>query len=465
MNVKYFILVFLFIVTGSVHAQTFTINGKVSAAGTAQDDALIDVYEYNSPIQTLHTDAKGNFSTEIIKGKEYIIIVYKSGYVLQSFSISDNKQSKTKTYTLSVDLDADPKSPQGLYFKEPLKRISPEIDLQGLWERKFELVQVKPQHRADSVLVLLNRAQANQYILVSKMKINTMSADEKYSRQIEENIQSEIRSYSTQIIQSNAHYDALKQEEDSHVAASLKTKDDEQYGHLVNAQKDLAERLAERANYFLLLQQKQLAKARLLELSVIKDDQMLNVTTDSVRRQELKKDVWKLKAGATNARYQAMDANARFLSYNKFQMLNYQEYIEMMRMKGEKKDTARTAVAPARKPSTPEHATITPPDTSDNLAKLDNDKREKVIQEALEEEERFKNYESKTEKKKINGVELTVQDIRISGDNYEMQVDKKGEAHYYKNGKPVTRLTFEFETRRRMVDVLNTIREVDKFGR
>ena len=116
---------------------------------------------------------------------------------------------------------------------------------------------------------------------------------------------------------------------------------------------------------------------------------------------------------------------------------------------------------PVAKPS----ATISAPDTSDNLSKLDNAKREKLIQAALEEEERFKNYESKTQVKKVDGVELTVQNIRISDDNYEMQTDKKGNSKYYKNGKPVTQLTFEFETKRRMIDVLNTIREEDKFGR
>jgi hypothetical protein len=60
---------------------------------------------------------------------------------------------------------------------------------------------------------------------------------------------------------------------------------------------------------------------------------------------------------------------------------------------------------------------------------------------------------------------LTVKDIQIAEDYYEMQVDKNKNAKYFKNGKPITKITFEFETTRRMVDVLNTIRQVDKFGK
>lgn len=464
-SLKYILFIVLTISVGVVRAQTLTISGTVSANGAAQSDALIDIYEYNSAIQTMHTDSKGAFSFEINKGKEYLVVVYKSGYLLQSFSLTDNTQSKLTSYSLSVDLSIDPTSPSGLYFKNPIKRISPEIDLKSLRETKFDFSQIKPQHRADSVTVLLNRAQANQYILVSKMKISSARVDEKYSRQVEENIKAEINSYSAQIIQSNTRYDVIKQDEDTHVAATRTTKDDEQYNHLLLAQKALAEGLAERSNYFLLLQQKQLAKARLLELDAIKYDQMMNIATDSVRKEELKADYWKLKAQAANAGYQAMDANRKFLTYNKYQMLNYQEYIEMLKYKERKTETVSKPKPSVSKSVPKPSATISTPDTSDNLSGLDNAKREKLIQAALEEEERFKNYESKTEVRKVGGEELTVQDIRISDDSYEMQTDKKGNTKYYKNGKPVTQLTFEFETKRRMVDVLNTIREADKLGR
>jgi hypothetical protein len=92
---------------------------------------------------------------------------------------------------------------------------------------------------------------------------------------------------------------------------------------------------------------------------------------------------------------------------------------------------------------------------------MTTEQRTDVIQKALDEEERFKNYQEKTEERG----DLSVKEIRIADDNYEMQVDKKNNAKYFKNGKPITKITFDFETKRKMVDVLNTIRQVDKFGK
>jgi hypothetical protein len=95
-----------------------------------------------------------------------------------------------------------------------------------------------------------------------------------------------------------------------------------------------------------------------------------------------------------------------------------------------------------------------------------NDKqRTTLIGKALDEEKRFKNYNEKTEVKKVDGTNMSVKNIRIADDNYEEQTDKNGKVRYLKNGKPITKTTFEFETKRKMDDVLNTIKEVDKYGK
>jgi hypothetical protein len=161
-----------------------------------------------------------------------------------------------------------------------------------------------------------------------------------------------------------------------------------------------------------------------------------------------------------------MDANRKLQLYNKYQVLSYQEYIELLRYRDKKKDTANAdeRPSPAKVKSSPP-ATISPIDTSDNLSKMTDVQRTKLIQQALEEEQRFKNYTEKTGQKRINGYDVTVKNIHIADDDYEMQVDKKGNTKYIKNGKPVTKLTFEFETVRKMADVLNTIRQVDRFGK
>ncbi len=104
-----------------------------------------------------------------------------------------------------------------------------------------------------------------------------------------------------------------------------------------------------------------------------------------------------------------------------------------------------------------------PVDTVRNLSDMSDAKRTELIKAALEEEERFKNYEEKTEQRTQKGEELTVREIMVGEDYYEMQVDRKNNIQYFKNGKPVTKITFDFETTRRMVDVLNTIRQVEKF--
>lgn len=443
------------------NAQTLVLNGTVTGGGSAQDDVLIDIYEYNSPIQALRTDSKGAFSLHLTKGKEYIIVFYKSGFVLQSFSISDSQLNTIPNYFLTVDLARDERSPDGLYFKKPLRRIAPDVTFGAFTDSKFELSRIKPQQRADSVLVLLNRAQANQYILVGNMKLGSNIADTKYSRQIENDIRKEYNATTEKLKQNLIRYDSLYAEESKHQKASMTTTGDQQLDQLTETQRLLAERLSETSDHYLLEQQQMLAKSRLDEIQALKYQQEMSTATDTSIINMSRDAYQKSKAEALNDRYRAMDANRKFLVYNKYQVLNYQEYIELLRYKKNKEDTARLAAAPETQTKSKPLATITPADTSDNLSKMSDEQRTTVIQQALEEEQRFSNYEEKTE---VKG-DLTIKKIHIAEDDYEMQVNKKGAAKYLKNGKPITKITFDFETKRKMVDVLNTIRQVDKFGK
>ncbi len=455
-------LLFFCFICLRVWSQTLTVSGTVSSSRQVLSDALIDVYEYNAPIQTLHSDVRGSFSFPLVKGKEYLVLIYKPGYLLQSFSISDNKLDKLANYDLTVSLEPDPSSPDGLYFKQPAKRIAADIISRELSETKFSLDRIKPKQRSDSVSVLLNRAQANQYILIAKMKMatGTVGTDSVYSRQILTAVKSEIAAYATRINESNERMDMLLKEEDAHVAATFRTKDDAQLQEITEAQRLLADRLAERVNNYLLQQQMHLAQAREFEIEALQYLRQVGLTTDSAQREDLKHDYWLLKSKAANARYLSMDANRKFQLHSRYQVLQYQEYIELLRYKETKNDTQRVAHPSVAKPKP--LATNTAIDTSDNLSGISDAKRTKLIQQALEEEERFSNYEERTSVKKIDGADLTVKDIRISNDNYEMLVDRKGAARYFKNGKPITKITFDFETKRRMVDVLNTIKQVEK---
>ncbi len=443
-------------------AQQIRVNLSVSAAGRPADQALIDIYEYNSPIQPLHTDAQGRSTFQIKRGKEYLLVIYKSGYITQSISLADSRYDKLPVIDIKAELLKDPHAPDGLYYHDPQRRIESDLKLTGFTDDTFALAAI-PAHCADSITVLMNRAKANQYLLVSRSTI-TASHNEGYSRQVVADVQAELASYSAQIAASDARYDSLYKEEQVHLAATQHTTGDKQYDELLAVQHDLADRLGERATSHLMEQQRQLARARLDEMSAIRYEQKMNDARDSAQRTLLRDTMWQMKARAAHDRWRAADENKKFLWYNKYQTDNYQEYVEMLRYKEKKAEPQPTAKATPKK-STPPHATTAPRDTSDNLSKLSDAQREDQIRKALEEEERFKNYEEKTEKRKVDGTELTVQQIRISEDTYEMQVDKKGNKRYFKNSKPVTALTFDFETKRKMLDVLNTIRESDKLGR
>lgn len=446
----------------SLSAQQIRVNVSVASSGTPQSNTLIDLYEYNSPIQPLRTDAQGKATFQLQRGKEYLVVVYKSGYITQAISVADSKFDRLPVMNVKVELQKDPHTPDGLYYRDPLRRIESDLKLSGFTDDTFALAAL-PARRADSITVLMNRARANQYLLVSRSTI-TATHSEGYSRQVIADVQAEMASYSAQIAASDARYDSLYKEEQMHLAATQHTTGDKQYDELLAVQRDLAGRLGERAASHLMEQQRQLARARLDEMSAIRYEQRMNDTRDSAQRIFLRDTMWQMKARAAHDRWRAADENRKFLWYNKYQTDNYQEYIEMLRYK-ERKNEAQPSAKAAPKKSTPPHATPAPRDTSDNLSRLSDAQREDQIKKALEEEERFRNYEEKTEKRKVDGTELTVQQIRISDDTYEMQVDKKGNKRYFKNNKPVTALTFDFETKRKMIDVLNTIHQSDKLGK
>ncbi|MBS1686249.1 MAG: hypothetical protein JSS76_16005 [Bacteroidetes bacterium] len=443
-------------------AQQIRVNASVTAAGSAQANTLIDLYEYNSPIQPLHTDAQGRAAFQLQRGKEYLIVVYKSGFITQSISISDSKFDKLPVMDVKVELQKDPHTPDGLYYHDPLRRIESNLKLTGFTDDTFALTDL-PQRRGDSVTVLMNRARANQYLLVSRSSI-TATHSEGYSRQVVADVQAEAAHYGALVAVSDVRYDSLYKEEQAHLAATQHTTGDKQYDELLAVQKDLAGRLGEKATSYLMEQQRQLARARLDEMNAIRYEQRMNDVRDSSQRMLLRDTMWQLKARAAHDRWRASDANKKFLWYNKYQTDNYQEYVEMLRYKEKKSEAKPTAQATIKK-STPPHATPALCDTSDNLSKLSDAAREDQIRKALEEEERFKNYDEKTEHRRVDGTELTVQQIRISDDTYEIQIDNKGGKRYFKNRKPITSITFDFETKRKMVDVLNTIHMSDKLGR
>jgi len=464
---RYCLIIFFIINSAHSFAQTFVISGSVSGEGRRQEDALIDIYEYNSSIKTIRTDKKGLFSISLIKGDEYILVFYKQGFVLQSISItaSESKRDTISGYSVFINLDKDGKLPEGLYFKQPMKRIVTDSTGKTNTDAHFFIGKIRPQQRADTIMVLFNRAQANQYILVSNMRLGSKSIDTNYSQEVEVGIRKEIADNREKMKRSIARYDSISALEEKHKKAAMTVTGSGQLAQVIEAQRLLADRLSESAEHCLLEQQQFLAFARLNELTALRNERNLATATDSGQIRMFNSAADNARLSAINNRYRAMDANRKFQLNNKYQSLNYQEYIEMWLYQKYKEDTAYATAHRNNKVISAPVATAASIDTSDNLSRMNDKQRTTLIGKALDEEKRFKNYNEKTEVKKVDGTNMSVKNIRIADDNYEEQTDKNGKVRYLKNGKPITKTTFEFETKRKMDDVLNTIKEVDKYGK
>ena len=89
--------------------------------------------------------------------------------------------------------------------------------------------------------------------------------------------------------------------------------------------------------------------------------------------------------------------------------------------------------------------------------------RHLLVQRAIDERERFKNYKRDVTKRTVNNEEKQATTTIIGNDTYLMLVSAKGDKQYFKNDKPVTEVTYLFETSRRYEGVLNNTKDVKRF--
>lgn len=87
--------------------------------------------------------------------------------------------------------------------------------------------------------------------------------------------------------------------------------------------------------------------------------------------------------------------------------------------------------------------------------------RQALIRQAIAERERFAHYKKITSPAGKDSTQRTV--ITIGPDTYEEVTDAKGGKRYFKNEKPVTEVTYRFETTRRYEGVLKNKRDVRRF--
>ena len=92
---------------------------------------------------------------------------------------------------------------------------------------------------------------------------------------------------------------------------------------------------------------------------------------------------------------------------------------------------------------------------------LSRNTRRALIRQAVAERERFINYKKATRSSASDSTQRTI--ITIGPDTYVEVTDAKGAKRYYKNEKPVTEITYRFETTRRYEGVLKNKRDVRRF--
>jgi len=88
--------------------------------------------------------------------------------------------------------------------------------------------------------------------------------------------------------------------------------------------------------------------------------------------------------------------------------------------------------------------------------------KKEIQKEALAEQKRFANYKQSTVTDSVNNEESQVTTTVIGPDTYERITSERGEKKYFKNSKPITEVTYRFETTRRYDGVLKSTKNVKK---
>ena len=89
----------------------------------------------------------------------------------------------------------------------------------------------------------------------------------------------------------------------------------------------------------------------------------------------------------------------------------------------------------------------------------------KQMNNAVAEQKRFANYTEATSKRSVDNKESDVTTITIGPDINEMVTSDNGSKRYYKNQKPITDVTYRFETTRRYEGVLKDSKNVKTFDK
>ena len=91
--------------------------------------------------------------------------------------------------------------------------------------------------------------------------------------------------------------------------------------------------------------------------------------------------------------------------------------------------------------------------------------KRQIQKEALAEQKRFSNYKETESKKSVNNQENDITTVIIGPDTYQLITSDTEGKRYYKNKKPITEVTYRFETTRRYDGVLKSSKQVKKIDK
>jgi hypothetical protein len=196
-------------------------------------------------------------------------------------------------------------------------------------------------------------------------------------------------------------------------------------------------------------------KLKLLEYNALQKEE--NNAKDYNTVLYYKKNKLNTLSSAYNFLYRANNSYTKYENYISLYQRSYQEYIELLKYYKGLDDSIQIQTLISSTKNIEPITNLPIINKADTLSNIEDNERQILIEKALLEEERFKNYSINESTKKEDGEDVNITTIKIDIDTYEMISNKRGIVKYFKNTKPISAITYKFETTRKYKDILNSI--------
>lgn len=231
-------------------AQLFS--GVVNSSNKKVECVSIDIFDYSQNIKNYSTDSLGRFSFSLDKNKEYLVSFSKIGYKTQVMSVLMNGN-----FTTNIQLDIDTDIPNGLLSSAIQYRIKYATIQQKITKSVFDFDKINSLKKADSIKVIFNKLQVNQYLYFSNYKYDNEKNEIQHLSPTQIEIQKEetislLANIKKQLQQNTDEITELTNLEKNSIEVSKKTTGKEQLKQLVNAQEGLYKRIYEIGQQYLL---------------------------------------------------------------------------------------------------------------------------------------------------------------------------------------------------------------------